>query len=392
MMGAIPSDAKTALTLPFSERAIRRYTFGFFGAFLIVSLLEIFVSTALRRDFRYPALDVTYFAVQWTIWTLLSPVIVHLAFRYPLGRFPLPQWAGLHLVLGTLFISLEFLVEIPTARLVKTWLCHRPTDTIAQYLSQYITRFNFFLLIYLFVVVCINVYLYVVRYHQATTNRQDIELKAEQLRTQLADAQLQALKMQLDPHFLFNTHNAITALMLVGDSERAIRMINGLSNLLRAMLDRKDEQLVLLEEEMALSRMYLDIQQIRFRDRLSLHVEQAPETARCLVPHFILQPLIENAIIHGVEASLGRKFIHVTTQLVDNQLELVVTNSYNPAAVPRTGTGIGLTNTRQRLQYLYGEQASLRFLPGPSTVTVVVTVPVQYADKPAATEPRLVTA
>ncbi|MGM9511668.1 sensor histidine kinase [Larkinella sp. GY13] len=381
----------TRTTLPLSERILRRYTFGFFAGFLILSLLEIFVSYALKNDYRYPALDVTYFAVQWSIWTLLSPIIVHLAFRYPLSRYRLVRWAGIHLLLGVLFLSLEFLIEIPTARLVKTWLCHRPTDTIAQYLAEYMTRFNFFLLIYLFVVVCINVYLYVVRYHQATINRQEVELKAEQLRTQLADAQLQALKMQLDPHFLFNTHNAITGLMLVGDNDRAIQMINGLSNLLRILLDRRDQQLVSVSDELELSRMYLAIQQIRFRDRLRLTIEEASETRSCLVPHFILQPLIENSIVHGVEASLGDKYIHVTTQLLDDHLTLTIVNSYNPLMKGRRGTGIGLTNTRERLKHLYGDQATLDFSAGSTYVTVQVTLPVQQTNQPVSVGPQLVT-
>ncbi|WP_128546779.1 sensor histidine kinase [Larkinella soli] len=372
--------------LPLSERVIRRYTFGFFVGFLIVSLVEIFASYALRKDFRYPALEIAYFAVQWSIWTLLSPIIVHLAFRYPLNGRPLVRWVGTHLVLGTLFITLEFLVEIPTARLLKTWICHSPVDTVAQYLAQYVTRFNYFLLIYLFVVVCINVYLYVVRYHQATINRQEVELKAEQLRTQLADARLQALKMQLDPHFLFNTHNAVTALMLTGDNERAIRMINGLSSLLRAMLQRREDQLVTLEEELHFSGMYLDLQQIRFRDRLRIRIDREPEAGRCLVPHFILQPLIENAVIHGVEASLGEKFIRVTAQASGDRLELTVTNSYNPHAGHRHGTGIGLTNTRRRLEYLYGSRADLSFSPGPTSVTVRVTFPLRFADQPLTVE------
>jgi len=369
-------------TLPLSERILRRYTFGFFAGFLVLSLLEIFVSYALKNDYRYPALDVTYFAVQWSIWTLLSPIIVHLAFRYPLSRYRLIRWVGIHLLLGVLFLSLEFLIEIPTARLVKTWLCNRPIDPIAQYMAQYMTRFNFFLLTYLFVVVCINVYLYVVRYHPATIDQQEVELRAEQLRTQLADAHLQALKMQIDPHFLFNTHNAITGLMLVGDNDRAIQMINGLSNLLLALLDRRDLQLVTVSEEMELSRMYLAIQQIRFGDRLRLTIEEAAETQWCLVPHFILQPLIENAIVHGVEASLGDKSIHVTAQLLDEQLALTIVNSYNPLTKGRSGMGIGLTNTRQRLNQLYGDQSTLEFEAGLTHVTVRVTIPIQRAPEP----------
>src|SRR5687768_6306669 len=135
-------------------------------------------------------------------------------------------------------------------------------------------------------------------YHARYLNGQ---VTSSQLETKLANAQLSLLKVQLQPHFLFNAHNAIVGLMLKPDNEGAIRMLTKLSDLLRISLSRANQQLVSLHDEMETLGLYLDIQRERFRDRLTILLEIPADLEDAELPHLILQPLVENALQHGLE-------------------------------------------------------------------------------------------
>ncbi len=184
------------------------------------------------------------------------------------------------------------------------------------------------------------------------------ELKAAQLEAQLARAQLEALQMQLHPHFLFNTLNSIAVLMRK-DVDAASRMLTRLSDLLRITLESTGTQLVPLKHELDLLHGYLEIQQTRFRDRLRVEFSIDPEVLDARVPNLILQPLVENAIRHGIapRATPGR--VQISADRDDGMLCLGVRDdgpglSRTAKARGRGGTGIGLSNTRERLQKLYG--------------------------------------
>ncbi len=196
----------------------------------------------------------------------------------------------------------------------------------------------------------------------------DRERKALELAAGLAQAKLQALRMQLQPHFLFNTLNAISTLVH-RDARRADEMIGNLSDFLRLTLETADQQEIPLRQELDFLDHYLAIEQVRFGERLRVTREIAPEVLSALVPSLILQPLVENAIRHGLEPSRQAGLLTITASRADGLVRLVVRDNgvglkSTPAASGREG--IGLANTRARLRELYGEAARLELKDGPA--------------------------
>lgn len=180
---------------------------------------------------------------------------------------------------------------------------------------------------------------------------------AAELQRDLADARLRTLRMQLQPHFIFNAHHAITGLMLEGETDKAVRMLVRLSDLLRLTLDQGDGHDVALRQEIALLRQYLEIQQIRFGDRLRVEIAVDEDALDAAVPTLILQPLVENAVRHGIDQQIAPGWITVSAKRVDDRLVLAVENSGKPHPGPTrpTRSGIGLSTTRARLQQAYAD-------------------------------------
>jgi len=184
------------------------------------------------------------------------------------------------------------------------------------------------------------------------------ELTASQLKAQLADAQLSALKMQLHPHFLFNTLNAIAVLVRKSSNREAINMLNKLSALLRHSLENFDTQEVSLKDELAFLNLYLDIEQVRFNDRLEVQMEVERDTLGAQVPSLILQPLVENAIQHGIGKRSAAGILKISARRKNGTLRLQVRDDGPGLSVNSgkpMGSRIGITNTRARLRQLYGE-------------------------------------
>lgn len=178
------------------------------------------------------------------------------------------------------------------------------------------------------------------------------------LEAQAASAQLAMLRYQLNPHFLFNTLNSLSTLVLKGSKSEAETMIMNLSSFLRSSLAVDPEQLVSLDEEIALQRLYLDIEQARFPDRLQVEVSMPDELKHACVPVLILQPIIENAIKYGVSPSKGKIAIRLQASAEYGLLVLRIENDIDPKApVPASGTGLGLGNVRERLLTRYGPAA-----------------------------------
>src|SRR4051812_26038706 len=175
---------------------------------------------------------------------------------------------------------------------------------------------------------------------------------ASELEAQLSRAQLHALQMQIRPHFLFNTLNTISGLVRTDDKAAAITMLAGLGDLLRLLLRSDGAQEVPVRQELELIERYLQIEQVRFGDKLAieLNVEDGVEDA--LVPNLILQPLVENAVRHGIGAATGR--VSVVVERVGETLRLAVSDSGDGGLHDAESQGIGLANTRARLERLYG--------------------------------------
>jgi two-component system, LytTR family, sensor kinase len=214
----------------------------------------------------------------------------------------------------------------------------------------------------------------------------DRELRASQLEGQLAKAHLQALKNQLQPHFLFNTLHSISALMLT-DVRAADRMMSRLSDLLRISLESEGIQIIPLTQELEFVNGYLEIEKVRFEDRLNVVFDVAPDTLDALVPHLLLQPLVENAVRHGISRRSSNGEIRIAASHNDGSLCLKVRDNgpgieKSISSQTQTKTGLGLRATKERLQTLYANEQSMEIRSAPeSGVEVEVRIPFR-------TEPR----
>jgi len=181
------------------------------------------------------------------------------------------------------------------------------------------------------------------------------EVHASRLEAQLAQAQLQALRMQLHPHFLFNTLNTVSTLVRTNRNAAATDMIAGLSELLRLTLESSSAQEVSLKQELDFLERYLDIEQIRFGDRLRVRMEIEPGTLHAAVPNLVLQPLVENAIRHGIARRAEGGVVEIRAERTNGVLRLQVRDDGPglPEGDP-PGEGVGLSNTMARLERLYG--------------------------------------
>jgi two-component system, LytTR family, sensor kinase len=204
-----------------------------------------------------------------------------------------------------------------------------------------------------------------------------LELHAAELRTQLMRAQMSALKMQLQPHFLFNTLNAIMVLVRQQSAARAEEMLGRLSDLLRCVLDEGEAQEVPLHRELDYVRLYLSIEEVRFEDRLRVKIDVDPAVLDAAVPHMALQPLVENALRHGIARTSAAGTIYISASASGESVVIRVKDDgpgFRSSENPE-GWGIGLANTRARLAQLYGDAASLTIHDGVPGAVVTMVLP-----------------
>jgi signal transduction histidine kinase len=284
------------------------------------------------------------------------------------GRLVRLRWAfRASLLLAAAFFAatIQSLFDLYWTRyLALTWL---PTwQTWALQLSS--QRFSTLFVLYLWTFCLALTLLWAARASRAS----QVNLaRAAEAEAQAAKAQSAALRLQLNPHFLFNTMNSISSLVELDRKREAGEMIDRLCEFLRASLNADPMEDVPLEQEIDAIDAYLSIEATRFGERLDVEIDVAPDTVNAQVPNFILQPFVENAIKHGVSLVKGPASLRVAAAREGEELVLTVTNSADPtlkaAADPLPGrrrTGIGLSNTRQRLHNRYGEGAQL--ITGPT--------------------------
>lgn len=307
----------------------------------------------------------------WYLWILLTPVVRHFGRQY---RITARHWRlpALHHVALSILLSLFGLLLLISIRCIVPLDPARPHSfgTLAVQMTGASYHIN--VLIY-WMILGIG---YAFDYQKQIAHRERLALDLEK---QLAQAQLHALQMQLQPHFLFNTLNAITVLVRDRDNESAVRMLTGLSDLLRIVLSQSMTQTVTLREEIEFIHKYLEIEQTRFEDRLIVHIDVSPETLPALVPNFILQPLVENAVKHGISQNTEAGMIEIFARSEGDKLLLSVRND-GPSLSDNggNGAGIGIRNTRERLEKLYGEgQQFLIQNAVPSGVTATLSIPLQ---------------
>jgi signal transduction histidine kinase len=275
---------------------------------------------------------------QWYAWGLLAPAIIWLSRRFPLEHGHLTTSIGVHLFAGASVALVKWQLD----NLLRHYVLGlgRGTSLIFVFHQSLVT--------YWLLVGAAQTYLYYHRYREG-------ELQSAQLSAQLAQAQLQALRMQLHPHFLFNTLNAISTLVHK-DPEAADRMIARLSDLLRLTLENVGVQEVPLAQELEFLERYLEIERTRFADRLVVRMEIEPETLDARTPYLILQPLVENAIRHGIATRMQAGCIVVCSKRDGGMLVLEVGDDGPGMASVATASsnGVGISSTRLRLEKLYG--------------------------------------
>jgi len=329
----------------------RRWRWAFYvGLWTFVGLLFVIpvIAQSLAERQGIPWSKVISDFLNWYIWGLLSPLIWWISQRFPFERRKLLSWVPINLACG-LIVSLLFVVLVLIKKdLITAVRFGRFSFNALGDLPDYLYGgFEFFLLPYFAIVA----FAHALSYYQKYRAR---ELKTSRLETQLAQAHLEVLKMQLRPHFLFNTLNAISALMH-RDVDAADRMIVLLSDLLRRSLDQDDRHQVPLTDELEFLERYLAIEQIRFRDRLAVEVEVEPPCKEAQVPRLILQPLVENSIRHGIAMRSAAGKIAIRAERRGERLAVVVWDDGPglPGDHP-VREGVGISNTRARLEQIYG--------------------------------------
>lgn len=362
--------------MPRPPRSSRWFWGLLFAAWLVPALLSG-VNTYMQdrldgrvADWRW----VLFGVVDWLIYAILTPTVFWASRRLPLRPPRIARNVGLHIggavamcvawaLLGTLLRLLIF----PAADGVVVYKVWR------SFLSWFFITLPFGVGIYFALVGIQHSFYYFGR-------AREHETQAAQLAAQLSEARLSALRMQLNPHFLFNSLNAITVLVRDGNREAASRMLELLSDVLRQVLRTGEGHETTLAAELEFLEQYLAIEHVRFSDRLRPRIEIGPGVAGAAVPRFLLQPLVENAIRHGIARRSDAGVVHISARREREELVLTVRDD-GPGlpAEPMAGSGVGLSNTRARLAGLYGERASLA-IANAEGGGVIVTVRLPYSE------------
>lgn len=205
----------------------------------------------------------------------------------------------------------------------------------------------------------------------------DKRLDESRLENILKETELRMLRTQINPHFLFNSLNSVSALT-ISDPDRAREMVIKLSEFMRYALARKDEQPVTLRQELENMRLYIDIEKTRFGERLVTRETIKPDCLDHRIPNLILQPLYENAVKYGVHESTGQVEIHTSVHCDNHKMEITISNNFDREAVMPSGTGTGLNNVRRRLDLVYGREASMVTNRGEDRFTVTLKLPLRH--------------
>ena len=294
---------------------------------------------------------------RWLTWVPITPIIFYAAERFPFRRDRLARSIWIHLGIALLIAIVLELVWLRLSFVLQSYLepesLARMRDNLAEVYS-----------VAVFSRLLGDAFIYAAVLGVATTlgfhrRMREREVRAAQLEAQLALAQVQALKMQVHPHFLFNTLHAVTVLIRE-DPAAATRVVTRLGDLLRLTLSRATTPQVSFRRELEILTLYLEIERMRFHDRLEIAYDVQPATLGALVPDLILQPLVENAIRHGVSPNSGTGRIEVRSRREGDWLVLEIRDNGAGLADGRPmRDGIGLTTTKARLERLYGDLQAL---------------------------------
>lgn len=313
--------------------------------------------------------------VSWLPWALATPFVIALARRRPIVRGAVMTSAGLHLMA---FAAVSATAEAWSAMLLvlfNPWRHRRPPTFWHAWSSSLADQILTFAIAYLLILTVT----WVVDSREKMARQMT---ETARLNEELSRAQLAALRRQLDPHFMFNTLNSIAGLVRDQRGDAAVSMIVGLSEFLRRATEDSHRAQVTLAEEVEYLERYIDIQKVRFGDRLRVSLDIPDDLLGAQVPHLLLQPLVENAIKHGVSKRVSGGEIRVAGARLSGALRLTVFNDgpWVPQDLEAAPGGVGLGNLRTRLQILHGDQSELVLRPADASgVEVAVTLPLREA-------------
>ena len=349
-----------------------------FYTLLAVLYANVIYVSMLDHDHSWWRL-VLWQLANWLAWAGLTPAVLALSRKVPIE----PRWrrwgaVAFHGVAGVA-VSLVHLVPLALATVhLQPYDSMTPDLPFAEtYRASLGSWFRLDVAIYWAILAAATAW-------EAFRRSRERERRATELEGMLARARLDLLRLQLEPHFLFNTLHTATGLVREGRGDVAVIILVRLGDLLREVLQRSGEQTVSLAEELALLDGYLEIQQARFPD---LRVERRfdPASLRVHVPSFILQPLLENAVEHGVAGAGDERWVRLASRLDGGRLEVTVENAADSDRTGRDGAGLGLTNCRRRLEALYGAAGGIRLEHLDSgTVRATLRLPAHDPSRPDA--------
>ncbi len=361
------SNPPTELTIP-----SRKYTWVLFsGVWLILSLI---MSIQLAKDtagseYAIPWLNAFLLEFMYCLqWIALAPLTLRLARMFPLRGKSIATAIPVHLLMGFLTSAVTM-----AGRALLTWMIlHRmETPLTFEYITDRMTQaLDYGIMSYL-----LNILLSYSFEFYAKVREQ--ELAAIRLEAELDRAQLTSLKMQLHPHFFFNTLNTIAMLIRKQENAGAVDMIARLSKFLRYTLENTNVQEVPLREELEVIDLYFDIQKIRFGDNLTIQRSIAPDAMDCSVPTLILQPLVENSLEHGIAKRQSGGVVELSAIKKDGSLLISIADNgpgMNGDPSASSHQGIGIRNTVSRLEKLYGTSSTFNVQSGPEGGTLVQLV------------------
>jgi two-component system, LytTR family, sensor kinase len=336
--------------------------------YVVVLSLIVVRATGEHAAFGARVLEQIVFLL---IWGIATPAIIWSAERLPIERTRWRTRLPTHLALAIAFVVALNLVA-PTIAWVVLGRVSPYAMTVRRGLTGLAAVGHLALIVYAFI-------LGAGHYLHTLDVRRDEQLRAERLRADLASAQLRALTLQLQPHFLFNALNAVGALIITERNREAFEVVGRLGELLRALLAIERREEVSLREELDLVESYVGIEQARLGNRLRVEWAVSPDVASAQVPPMLLQPLVENAIRHGVSRSPTGGRLTIVARRQDARLALEVCDDGPGPSVARArgepGRGVGLENTRQRLTHLYGDESRLELVREGDWTRLLVELP-----------------
>jgi two-component system, LytTR family, sensor kinase len=298
------------------------------------------------------------------VWTAATPPILWLSRRFPLERGTWHVAVVVHAIVLVIVLAVDGWLNM--------WLSPSQGGRQLTFWQQ-MWRYSFIDTFFYGGIVAVE---RAAHYYRLYLDRR---VRASELEAQVSRAQLQALQMQIRPHFLFNTLNTISGLVRTDDKAAATTMLAGLGDLLRMLLRSDGAQEVPVRQELELIQRYLQIEQVRFGDRLAVEVSVQPEVEDALVPNLILQPLVENAVRHGVGASTGR--VAITVERLGSTLRMQVSDSGDAQPRDSDSLGIGLSNTRARLEHLYRGVHRFELAQSATGTSAIIEIPLHRSPR-----------